>query len=189
MGDIQDLARELCVHPNSVLLLIQQCVREGLFPKPERKEKNGPFILTEKMKKILRQRWQEKEATADYRLLANELYLKPESLRPMIWRMVRAGLMPPPKRVEKKGLLLTACQKEIIREYYRWIREPAPTTRLAREIGADTNWVTDEIRRLVKKGKFPMPEKRQRGHVLEFILSPEIEEAIRENFQRKKKRS
>lgn len=188
MGDVQDLAKELCVHPDSVLLLIQECVREGLFPKPERKGKNGPFILTEEMKEILRQKWQEKEETADYRQLAMNLFLASDSLRKAIWRMVKAGTMPPPKRVGK-GLFLTPSQINTIREYYRWIREPAPTTRLARELGASPDWVIAEIKRLVRKGKFPMPEKTQRGSIIEFLLSPEIEEAIRESFKRKKKRS
>lgn len=188
MADVQDLAKELCVDYRTVLLLIQKCAREGLFSQPEKKEKNGPFILTEEMKEILHQKWQEKEATAYHQVIARELYLEPNSLRKMIWRMVKAGMMPPPKRVGK-GLFLTPSQIETIREYYRWIREPAPTTRLARELGASQDWVIAKIKQLVKKGKFPMPEKRQRGHVLEFVLSPKIEEAIRENFQRKKKRS
>ncbi len=184
MADVQELAKELFIDRRTVLVLINECVNEGLFLKLERKEKNGPFILTEEMKKILCQKWDEKEKTADYSLLAMELFLTPKSLRKMIWRMVSAGLMPPPKRVGK-GLILTSCQKELIREYYRWIREPAPTTRLARELGASQNWVIAEIKRLVRKGKFPVPEKTQRGSIIEFLLSPEIEEAIRENFQRK----
>lgn len=186
MADVQDLAKELCVHPNSVLLLIQKCAREGLFPKPERKEKNGPFVLTEEMKEILRQKWDEKERTADYRLLARELFLSPDGLEKMIWRMVKKGLMPSPKKVGK-GLVLTFSQKQKIREYYRWIGEPAPTTRLARELGVSQDWVIDEIKRLVEKGKFPQPPKRQRGHVLEFVLSPEMEEAIKESFNHKER--
>ena len=182
MADVQDFAEELCVHPNSVLLLIQECVKVGLFPQPKRNGKNYAFVLTEEMKEILRQKWDEKEKTADYRLLARELFLAPQSLRRMIRSLIKKGLMPPPKKVGK-GLLLTSFQKEIIREYYRWIRGPAPTTRLAGELGRSQDWVIAKINRLVKKGRFPLPEKRQRGSVLEFVLSPEMEEAIRKSFK------
>jgi len=188
MTDVQELADELNIPERTVHRLIQRCIKEGFIDPPEKaildkgKGDRITLILPDETRRILRiAKARRENEISDVELLAKVLFLSRDALRKTIKELVGEEKMPPPKMIRNR-IVLTISQRMVILQYYEWIREPSPVTKLAKELKVAPLKVRKEICQLVPNDGLSMPEKRRRGSSTELVLSKEMKKAIRESF-------